>query len=157
MHKEVKIFLSELKEKYPDYFNNKRVLELGSLNINGSPREFFTDCDYIGIDRVNGKGVDVVIEAHKYKTDKKFDVIITTEMLEHDKYADLSIENAKSLLKKGGVIIGTAANIHRKIHFERCGKDRFYKNISREQVKKWGAQITEEDNKQEDIRFIIKK
>jgi len=163
MHQEVLNFLQRTKEKYPEKFRGIRVLELGSLNINGTPRQFFENCEYIGVDRQAGNGVDVVSNAHEFKSKNKFDVVITTEMLEHDKYADLSIENAWKLLKKGGIFIGTAANVNRAPHYEFVGEDNHYENISRERVEDWIKKLgvkkfeIEEDDKKEDIRFIFFK
>jgi len=163
MHIEVLDFLKRTKEKYPDKFKNVRVLEIGSLDINGTPRQFFEDCDYIGVDRQAGNGVDIVCRAHEYKSRKKFDVVITTEMLEHDKYADLSIKNAWNLLKKGGILIGTTANVNRPSHYEFVGEDNHYENISRERVEAWVKDFNvkkfeiEEDDGKQDIRFIFFK
>lgn len=164
MHAEVQQFLSKLKAENPEVFKGKRVLELGSLNINGSPREFFEDCEYVGVDRQAGNGVDVVCRAHEYTSRKKFDVVVSTEMLEHDKYADKTIENAWKLLKKGGWLIGTAANVNRAPHYEEVGEDGHYENISRERVEGWVKTLPsvekytlEEDEGKQDIRFVIVK
>ncbi len=163
MHLEVLDFLKRTKERFPKKFKNVRVLELGSLNINGTPRQFFEECEYIGVDRQTGDGVDVVSKAHEFKSRKKFDVVITTEMLEHDKYADLSIENVWKLLKKDGMLIATTANINRAPHYEFVGEDNHYENISRERVENWIKKIgvkkfeIEEDEKKQDIRFIFFK
>ncbi len=161
MHQEVQDFLKKTKEKYPEYFVKKRVLELGSLNMNGTPRDFFVDCDYIGIERRVGRDVDIVSDAHKFNSVMPFDVIISTEMLEHDKYADLSIENAKRLLKKDGLLIVTTANINRLPHCEEVGENAYYKNIGKEMVLNWSNNCEllelEEDIGKLDIRFILKK
>jgi len=55
------------------------VLEVGSLNINGTVRDFFDAEEYIGIDIGEGPGVDVVSGGHKYKSKKKFDCVISCE------------------------------------------------------------------------------
>jgi hypothetical protein len=62
------------------------VLEVGSLNVNGSVRGLFDGVAYTGIDMQEGPGVDVVMNAHDLgaKWDREFDLIICTEMLEHD-------------------------------------------------------------------------
>lgn len=163
MHEAVLQFLENKKAEYPERFVGKRVLEVGSLDINGSPRRFFEGGEYIGIDRRNGPGVDVVCLAHQYKSRKKFDIIVSTEMLEHDKYADKTMANIYKLLKKGGWLIATAANVNRQPHCEEVGEDNFYENISRERVEGWVRKFgfakyaIEEDDKKEDIRFIFEK
>lgn len=152
MHQEVRDFLQKTKEKYPLFFKEKKVLELGSMNWNGTPRCFFEDCDYTGIDINNGPGVDIICSAHLF-SEGVFDVIITTEMLEHDKYWEESILNAKKLLVKGGLLIGTAANINREPHCLELG---YYRNISSSDIKNiFGNKIEiEEDKDKNDIRFI---
>ena len=46
-----------------------RVIELGSLNVNGGLRHLFPpECDYIGVDLQPGPGVDVVADACTYHT-----------------------------------------------------------------------------------------
>ena len=159
MHKEVKDFIKKVKLKYPEKFKKAKVIELGSLNYNGTVRDFFEECEYIGIDWMKGDCVDVVCKAHEYKGNK-VDVVITTEMLEHDKHADKSIENALKHLKNGGILIGTCANINREKHYEFTGENEHYENISKNRVIKWANglknTIEEDDNKQ-DIRFIIQK
>ena len=161
MHKELKGFILKIKKKYPDYFKNKNVLEMGSKDFNGTPREYFENCNYIGVDRMSGLGADLQCEAHKYKG-KKVDVVITTEMLEHDKYAKKSIINGYKHLKKGGMFIGTAANVNREKHYEFVGEDEHYKNISKKFIvnvaKKLKAKYEiEEDKNKLDIRFILWK
>jgi SAM-dependent methyltransferase len=65
--------------------SDKRTLEVGSLNVNGSVREFFTG-EYIGTDMREGPGVDLVVNAHDlcFADGDGFEVIVSTEMLEHD-------------------------------------------------------------------------
>jgi len=152
MHKEVREYIKNIKKRFPECFKNKRVLELGSLNYNGTVREYFDNCEYIGVDRMNGEGVDVVCNAHEFD-DKPFDVVISTEMLEHDKYAKLSLRNAMKLLKKGGILIVTAAGTGREKHYEFTGEDEHYENITKEAVNKaiGYCEVIEENN---DIRFF---
>src|SRR5688572_11224246 len=86
MHTEPWNLFLELKRKYPDYFHNKKVLEAGSLDINGSIRHFFSNCWYTGVDVGPGKGVDIVSPIHEIRAPNEFDVVCSTEMLEHDTY-----------------------------------------------------------------------
>ena len=78
-------FVSSVKSMFPYSFRDARVLEVGSLNINGSVRQFFTNCDYVGVDLSSGKGVDLVGAAHTLDLGK-FDTTISCECFEHDKH-----------------------------------------------------------------------
>jgi hypothetical protein len=53
-------FVASVKDKHPEFFSNTKVLEVGSLDINGSIRMFFSDCDYTGVDLGPGRGVDLI-------------------------------------------------------------------------------------------------
>jgi len=118
MHKNVKNFINEIRKETPLYFNSKKVLDCGSLNINGSNRSFFKDCAYTGIDIVNGNNVDFVTDAASYMKElsEVYDVVISTEMLEHDKHYAESLKAMFRLLKNGGLLIVTAASRGRKEH-----------------------------------------
>jgi SAM-dependent methyltransferase len=116
MHRSVKNFVSRVKERYPDSFINKNVLEVGSLDINGSVRQFFTRCNYTGIDITKGPGVDIVSPVHQYHPSELFDTIISTEMLEHDIHMKKSLKQMVDLLKPGGLLLITAAGYGRPEH-----------------------------------------
>jgi hypothetical protein len=78
-------FVKSVKDMFPYSFKDATVLEVGSLDINGSIRQFFFNCDYIGIDLFPGKGVDVIGAAHTLQLGK-YDTVISCECFEHDKY-----------------------------------------------------------------------
>ena len=152
MDKKILDFLSRVKERFPDNFTDARVLEMGSKDVNGTPRELFTDCTYIGVDVIGGDGVDFVGKAHEYK-DGLFDTVISTEMLEHDEYAEMSMKNAKDRLRNGGLLVVTAAGIGRKKHYGVFPTETYYKNISREFVTDIFPEAEIEEDSGE-IRFI---
>lgn len=126
MHQEIRDYLSSIKAKYPAYFKGKEVLEAGSLNINGSPREYFEDCDYCGVDVGEGPGVDIITPVHQLlnpnqlEETKKYgrprDVVVSTEMLEHDSNWDKSLEAMAEMVKPGGLLIITCAGPKRAEH-----------------------------------------
>lgn len=63
-----------------------RVLEIGSMNVNGSPRPLFKGAEYTGVDFREGPGVDVVLDAAKLPERfplGHFDVVVCVETLEH--------------------------------------------------------------------------
>jgi len=103
-------YCEDIKVKFPIFFKGIRVLDIGSLDVNGSNRYLFENCDYIGLDVASGKNVDVVCVAHEYNTDKPFDVVISTNALEHDIYYKFTLKKMVSLLKHGGLLIFSAAN-----------------------------------------------
>lgn len=94
-----------------------RVLEAGSLNINGSVRDLFPEAaEYIGVDVAEGNGVDWQGWFADYRDDKLFDVVVSTEMLEHDPFWHTSVQAMIDNLKEGGLLIITAAAPGRPEH-----------------------------------------
>jgi SAM-dependent methyltransferase len=100
------------EEKIKQYqLQDKKILEVGSLNVNGSVRDLFNGgyAMYIGFDMCAGKGVDVVGNAHNMIFDSEiFDVVISTEMLEHDDKFWFSLSEMGRVLKPNGYLILTA-------------------------------------------------
>jgi len=93
-----------------DLQRGKKILEVGSYDENGSVRELFEQAKYIGVDMREGPGVDQVVNAHHldaYFAWAAFDVIVCTEMLEHDDRFWVSLRNMGTLLKQGGHLIVT--------------------------------------------------
>ena len=116
MHKAVRIFFEKIKRQLPNYFNGNSVLDCGSLDINGNNRFLFNNCQYLGIDIVDGKNVDCVTRIHEYNPNKLFDTIISSEMLEHDEFYANSLYNMYTLLKSKGLLVFTAAGTNRPEH-----------------------------------------
>ena len=115
-HKAQEQYCRTVKNQHPDHFKGQRVLEVGSLNVNGSFRTLFTDCDYTGIDIHPGKDVDLVIKGHEYTSKKKFGVVCSGECFEHDEYWQQTVDNMYRLLKKGGLFFFTCASTGRSEH-----------------------------------------
>lgn len=103
-------FCMKIKEKFPNYFRNKQVLDIGSLDINGNNKYLFENCEYVGLDVVVGKNVDVVSVAHEYEAlDESFDVVLSTNALEHDMYYPLTLKKMVDLLKSKGLMFFSVA------------------------------------------------
>lgn len=101
----------------PEFFNGSKVLEVGSLDINGSVRSFFSDCDYTGLDIGPGKGVDIVCEGQKYDApENTFDHVISCEVMEHNPHWVETFQNMTRVCKPGGLMIMTCATIGRPEH-----------------------------------------
>lgn len=111
-----KFIESTIKKLVPNtwYYN---VLDCGSLDINGNNKVYFSGAFYIGLDLGPGKNVDLIGSAHsiKFKTGF-FDVVLSTEMLEHDINWRDSLKNMVRMLKSKGVFILTCATTGRKEH-----------------------------------------
>jgi SAM-dependent methyltransferase len=116
-HKQQSDFCNYVRFKFPEKFTDVRVLDMGSLDINGNNRYLFTgDYSYIGVDIGPGKNVDVICRGHKYESDEMFDVVISTECFEHDEFYALTLKKMYDLLKPGGVFIFTCATTGRPEH-----------------------------------------
>ena len=91
---------------------NKKVIEVGSMNVNGSIRpllESYGPEQYVGVDIAVGPGVDVVCNADAERLldifqPNSFDVVISTEMLEHVRNWQKVVNNLKSLTAPDGLI-----------------------------------------------------
>ncbi|NIQ88688.1 MAG: hypothetical protein GWN93_06235 [Deltaproteobacteria bacterium] len=130
MHTEVIEWLRSIRESEPGIFENSRVLECGSLDINGTPRPLFKECEYVGLDWRDGPGVDVVSLTHHYRDDAGFDVVISTEMLEHDPYWLVSACSMVELLRTGGSLILTFGGIDRPAHeLDTSPEEGYYKGL----------------------------
>lgn len=111
------IYCLSVKAGYPEFFKNKKVVDFGSLDINGCNRWLFDDCDYTGVDIGKGPNVDVVSKAHEFNApDGTYDVVVSTEMFEHDKHLDLSLPNMVRVLKPKGLFFFTCAGVGREEH-----------------------------------------
>ena len=110
-------FIASVKEKYPDNFQQAKVLEVGSLDINGSVRQFFHVCDYTGIDVGEGRGVDLVVGGQDYDApDESFDTVISAECFEHNPYWVETFQNMIRVCKKEGLVVMTCATTGRPEH-----------------------------------------
>lgn len=116
-HKNQSDYCIKVKKMYPEFFEKKRILDIGSLDINGNNRFLFTDCDYFGLDVGSGPNVDVISIGHLYDApDDTFDTIISTETFEHDMFYEKTIQNVIRMLKNGGAFIFTCASTGRPEH-----------------------------------------
>jgi SAM-dependent methyltransferase len=110
-------FVFNVKNQNQQYFTNSKVLEIGSLDINGSVRGFFTDCEYLGIDIGPGEGVDLICEGQNFDgPNDYFDVVISCECFEHNPYWKETFKNMHRVCKTTGLIIMTCATTGRAEH-----------------------------------------
>lgn len=121
-HDTQRAFVARVREQFPDAFTGKRVLEIGSYNVNGTVRDFFgADCEYIGVDVGLGPCVDVVAPDGAATWLRKarppaFDTIITAEAMEHDEHWRDTLNEAVQALTHGGLLVLTCAGTGRAEH-----------------------------------------
>lgn len=91
----------------------KRVIEIGSYDVNGSIRsivEALNPKEYVGVDLKQGPSVDLVCSAEEllnYFQEDSFDLVISTEMIEHVMDWRKVISNIEKICKPEGIILLT--------------------------------------------------
>ncbi len=116
-HPEQLEFFSALKANLPGHFKQAKVLEVGALDINGSVRKLFTDCDYTGVDIAEGPGIDLACPGQLLAFPSgQFDTVVSAECLEHNPFWRETLANMLRMLKPGGLLIMTCATRGRKEH-----------------------------------------
>lgn len=163
-------FVNNVRTFFPSFFAQKKVLEIGSLNVNGSVRGYFTDCDYHGIDVGEGPGVDEVCMGENFAGKAlDFDVLISTEVFEHTANWDTIFLNMLRMMKSDGLIVFTCASEGRTqhgtslIHPESSpltsGTSDYYRNLTESDFKKafklkyWFSEFTFFRD-EEDLYFV---
>lgn len=111
-------FFKTVKERFPERFRKCNVLDVGSLDINGNNRWLFDDpMIYTGIDIGPGPNVDFVSPVHEYQSEiAPYDVVISSECFEHDRYWEQSLPRCIELTKPGGLFTFTCAGVGRPEH-----------------------------------------
>lgn len=90
-----------------------RVLEVGARDVNGTVRaiiEPYHPCCYIGTDLIPGPGVDLLCSAERLVATfgpESFDVLVSTETIEHIREWRQAITSFKRVVRQGGLIILT--------------------------------------------------
>ena len=114
-HSEQRVFFETVKSFYPQFFSNVSVIEIGSLNINGTVRDFYNANMYIGVDVDEGKDVDIVEQGQDVKfPDRYFDVAVSAECFEHNPYWKETFANMYRMASK--FVIFTCASEGRPEH-----------------------------------------
>ena len=86
------VFVEKVRATFPECFVRSTVLEVGSLNLNGSIRQFFQQCIYVGVDIGPGKDVDLVARGENLAyEDESFTAVTITATLQKTMYAPVLI------------------------------------------------------------------
>lgn len=120
MINQVKEFVTEFYKTHQPFDD---VLDVGSLDVNGSIKEVLEKCgfngSFVGTDMRGGKGVDKVLNGHLLDTvwDKPtFDLITCCDTLEHDDRFWLTVEQMRKVLKPNGWLLITVPSFSHPRH-----------------------------------------
>lgn len=134
-HRQQRQYCESVRARFPKHFVNRKVLDVGSMDVNGNNRYLFRGGSYVGCDVAAGKNVDIV--GPVWEVPGSFQTIISTEMLEHDPTWALSLQTMMSKLEHGGLLVVTCAGPGRAEHGTfRCphadmgSTSDYYKNLS---------------------------
>jgi SAM-dependent methyltransferase len=127
----------------------RRILEIGSYDVNGSVRELFRDwTSYIGADLIAGPGVDIVKSGHEIDLESNsLDLALSCECFEHNPYWLETFQNMIRMTKPGGLVVFTCASPYRLEHGTarsgplrfsgtQAGGGNYYRNLRRSDFEK---------------------
>jgi hypothetical protein len=91
-------------------------LDVGGRDINGSVRHLLPNTKWIGLDIKPGPDVDIVHDAATWRPDRAYDVVMSTELLEHTPAWREVLVTCQAALRPGGYLFITCASTGRKPH-----------------------------------------
>lgn len=110
-------FFQSIAQAYPEHFHDVDVVEVGSLDINGSVRSHFHNCRYIGYDLAAGPGVDVAMQGQLISAPTgSVRTVLSAECFEHNPYWVETFSNMLRIAAPGGLIIVSCATTGRQEH-----------------------------------------
>lgn len=93
------------------------ILDVGGRDVNGHVRDLFHPAStWTSLDALPGPGVDVVADIVTWRPPDLWDVVISTETLEHVHGWDLAVQTMTQAVRLGGAVILTAATDPRRPH-----------------------------------------
>ena len=104
MHYSAYVNAQKFYEKYCyENIQNKKILDVGSYDVNGTMKPIFEQGQYIGLDMEKGPNVDIVGKSHEIPfIDNFFDIVISSSCFEHDDMFWVSFKEMCRVLKPGG-------------------------------------------------------
>lgn len=115
MHKSSMLRMKYFADHYVVGGKGKKILDVGSYDVNGCYKEIFSniDIEYIGLDIEEGNNVNVVVKklyCWDSLKDESFDYIISGQAFEHIEYPWLTMQEIYRKLKPDGIICIIAPN-----------------------------------------------
>lgn len=110
-------FVEIVRQHLPRFFTGTSVIEIGSLDINGSVRSQFSARRYVGVDLAPGPGVDLVSLGHEVDFPSgSFDCAVSLECFEHNPSWAETFVNMLRLTRPGGLVLVSCATTGRREH-----------------------------------------
>lgn len=131
MHYSSMVKMAEFAIKYDQ--EGKTVIDIGSLNINGTYRDLFPKSTYIGVDIIPGPNVDMIMDSKEWDDLKDIDMVISGQTLEHVEDIPKLMKSIFDVLKADGiicVIVPSAGPSHEQPWFGNISKERIIKLVS---------------------------
>jgi SAM-dependent methyltransferase len=141
MHHSAYLNAKKFFEKYCNHnIKDKKILDVGSYDVNGTMKPIFENGIYIGLDMEEGPNVDVVGVSHDIPfKDNYFDIVISSSCFEHDDMFWVSFQEMCRVLKPGGLMYVQAPQ-NGPYHGWPGDNWRFYAD-SWKALEKWGKKI----------------
>lgn len=115
-HQEQTDFFSSIIDSFQSHFKGK-VIDIGSLDINGGPHDLFEADEYVGVDLAPGKNVTFVSGGQDVDLkSNNFDVVMSSECLEHNAFFKETLAQMARLARPGGLIVWSCAGLGRLEH-----------------------------------------
>ncbi len=109
--------LDYLERTLPRLEGVQRALDVGAMDVNGSPRRLVESrgIEYLGCDVAEGRGVDVVVdvtaafeEVDAALEGRRFDLVMSLNTLEHVFEPLKALDNMLALVRPGGYLLAVA-------------------------------------------------
>ena len=114
-HAEKIQFVSYVRSLFPHLFARSSVIEIGSLDINGSVRELFDNGEYTGVDLAEGPNVDLVALGHEtHLAENSYDVAVSAGCFENNPFWREAFSEMCRLARE--LVVVTAATHGRPEH-----------------------------------------
>jgi len=141
MHHSAYVNAEKFYHKYCEKnIENKKILDVGSYDVNGTMKPIFEKGQYVGLDMEAGPNVDIVGVSHNIPFEKdEFDIIISSSCFEHDDMFWISFQEMCRVLKHGGYMYVQAPS-NGPYHGWPGDNWRFYID-SWKALEKWGKKL----------------
>jgi SAM-dependent methyltransferase len=141
MHHSAYVNAEKFYHKYCEKnIENKKILDVGSYDVNGTMKPIFEKGQYVGLDMEAGPNVDIVGVSHDIPFEKdEFDIVISSSCFEHDDMFWISFQEMCRVLKPGGYMYVQAPS-NGPYHGWPGDNWRFYID-SWKALEKWGKKL----------------